>query len=74
MTKPRQPLLAATREYLERAWSSATSKRQRRILGQQLCEVMELQELEERRQLRLVRRRAHRRGACYQVDVWRACA
>lgn len=40
-------MLIAAREYLERALSKARSRHDERIIGERICAVMELQELEE---------------------------
>ena len=50
-------LLLAAREYLERALSLARSRADERLIGERICDVMELQELEECRTLAEVRLR-----------------
>lgn len=40
-------MLATAREYLERALSKARSRSDERLIGERICEIIELQELEE---------------------------
>lgn len=47
--------LATAREYLECAVSQARSRADYHAIGERICEIMEMQELEECRQLRAVR-------------------
>lgn len=44
--------LATAREYLECALSQARSRLDYHVIGERICEIMEMQELEECRQLR----------------------
>jgi hypothetical protein len=63
------------RAVLERALSSLQSVRAEQLaIGERICELMEMQELEECRQLRLVKRRTHRQGVAQPVEVWSVCA
>jgi hypothetical protein len=66
--------LATAREFLERALSCETVRAEQVAIGERICELMEMQELEECRQLRLVKRRTHRQGVAQPVEVWSVCA
>lgn len=52
-------MLIAAREFLERALSQARSRNEERIIGEQICAILELQELEECRILPRARRARH---------------
>jgi hypothetical protein len=43
-------------------------------LGERICELMEMQELEECRQLRLIKRREHRQGVAFNRRSVECCA
>ncbi|HKW12111.1 MAG TPA: hypothetical protein VJO33_17115 [Gemmatimonadaceae bacterium] len=64
--------LTEAREFLERAIVSTPSRVEELVCGERICELMEMQELEECRQLRLVKRREHRQGVAFTVEVWSA--
>lgn len=67
-------MLAEACDYLERALSQATTRAEEHAIGERICELLEMQELEECRQLRTRRLRVIRNGLAFPVETLSACA